>query len=130
MSLEHLVLTKTDDFHVRHTGNVHSGKVRSVYWLTPEDSQRLIRERQYPVHPSTILGVTITSDRISAFDRNWQGEDGLSGIPGKAAALNTIAAHWLSRLKEEGIGNHHLLEMPHPSVWIIQKAKPVLIEAI
>ncbi len=130
MSLEHLVLTKTDDFTIRHAGNVHSGKVRSVYWLTPEDSQRLIRERQYPVHPSTILGVAITSDRISAFDRNWQGEHGLSGIPGKAAVLNTIAAHWLTRLKEEGIGNHHLLEMPHPYVWIIQKAKPILIEAI
>ena len=33
----------------------------------------------------------VISDRISAFDCIWQGEDGLNGVPGKGAALNAIS---------------------------------------
>ncbi|MBI2102948.1 phosphoribosylaminoimidazolesuccinocarboxamide synthase [Candidatus Woesearchaeota archaeon] len=130
MSLEHLALTQTDNFPIRHEGKVHSGKVRSVYWLTPEDSKRLILEQHYHAHLSTQLGVMITSDRISAFDCNWQAEDGLAGVPGKGAVLNAFSEHWFGRLKEEGVGNNHLLDTPHPLVWIVQRARPVLVEAI
>ncbi len=130
MSLEHLALTKTDDLTIRHQGNVHSGKVRSVYWLTPGDSKRLILEQHYPVHPSVELGVMITSDGLSAFDCRWRAEEGLLGVPGKGAALNAASEYCFKRLKEEGVGNNHLLDTPHPLVWIVQKARPVLVEAI
>ncbi len=130
MSLEHLALAKTNDLPLRHQGNIHSGKVRSVYWLTAEDSQRLILEQHYAVHPSVELGVMVVSDRLSAFDCNWQAEEGLSGVPGKGAALNAVSEHWFKRLKEEGVGNNHLVDSPHPLVWIVQRARPVLVEAI
>ncbi len=130
MSLEHLTLAKTNDLPIRHQGNVHSGKVRSVYWLTAEDSQRLIQEHHYPVHPSVDLGVMVTSDGLSAFDCNWRAKEGLSGVPGKGAALNAVSEYCFKRLKEEGVGNNHLLDTPHPLVWIVQKARPVLVEAI
>ena len=38
--LSHLALGDTNRFPIRHQGEVHHGKVRSVYWLTPEDSAR------------------------------------------------------------------------------------------
>ena len=38
-------LERNDDFNVPTDEAVHSGKVRSVYWLKPEDSRRLIEER-------------------------------------------------------------------------------------
>ena len=99
MSLEHLALSKTDDFQIRHDGAVHSGKVRSVYWLTNTDSEKFSNQGQ--------VGVMITSDRISAFDCNWVGEDGLSGVPGKGAVLNAISQYWFDLLAAQGIANHH-----------------------
>jgi hypothetical protein len=32
MSLAHLAIRKTDDLPLRHAGNVHNGKIGSVYW--------------------------------------------------------------------------------------------------
>merc|ERR1712054_522388 len=32
--------------------------------------------------------------------------------------------------KEKGLADSHILDVPHPLVWIVQKAKPVMIEAI
>ncbi|MBI4151927.1 phosphoribosylaminoimidazolesuccinocarboxamide synthase [Candidatus Woesearchaeota archaeon] len=130
MSLGHLALAKTDDLPIKHVEKVHSGKVRSVYWLSEDDSYRLIHERNYDIHPSSQLGVMVVSDRLSAFDCNWQAESGLQGVPGKGAVLNTLSEYWFSRLTEEGIGSNHLLEAPHPLVWIVQKARPVLVEAV
>ena len=43
------VLDVNDDLPIRTKGAVHSGKVRSVYWLTDEDSARLIKEKNYKV---------------------------------------------------------------------------------
>ena len=82
------------------------------------------------VPEDTSLGVMITSDRISAFNVVWQGADGLRGVPGKGASLNAMSMHWFDKLKKEGITNHHVLDMPHPLVWIVQKAQPVMIEAV
>src|SRR5690625_6781083 len=75
MSLAQQVLAVNDDLPIRTQAPVHSGKVRSVYWLTPEDSARLIRERQYQVAPDAPLAIMIISDRISAFDCIWRAED-------------------------------------------------------
>jgi len=130
MSLADLVLVKTDDFPIRHEGDVHSGKVRSVYWLNEEDSQRLAEDRGYGVFPGTGIGLMIISDRISAFECNWKARNGLDGVPGKGAGLNAVSKHWFNRFDEEGLAGNHILEVPHPLVWIVQKAEPVMVEAI
>jgi phosphoribosylaminoimidazole-succinocarboxamide synthase len=130
MTLATQVLAVNDDLPIRTHLPVHSGKVRSVYWLTPADSARLIREKNYPVPADTELAIMVISDRISAFDCIWQGENGLNGVPGKGAALNAISNHWFSLFKQQGLADSHILDIPHPLVWIVQKARPVRIEAI
>ena len=52
------------------------------------------------------------------------------GVPGKGAALNAISNHWFTLFKQQGLADSHILDIPHPFVWIVQKAKPVMIEAI
>lgn len=124
------VLAANHDFSIRTDERVHSGKVRSVYWLTPVDSQRLIAERGYRVAPDAALAIMIVSDRISAFECLWRGEDGLEGIPGKGAALNAVSHYWFQCFQAAGLARSHVLEVPHPLVWIVQRAEPVKIEAI
>jgi len=72
----------------------------------------------------------VISDRISAFDCIWRGEGGLNGVPGKGAALNAISNHWFGLFKEQGLADSHIVDIPHPFVWIVQKAQPIMIEAI
>lgn len=130
MSIADSILSVNNDLPIRTDLPVHSGKVRSVYWLTEQDSKRLIREHDYPVPENTPLAIMVISDRISAFDCIWHGEEGMQGVPGKGAALNAISNHWFSLFKEQGLADSHILDIPHPFVWIVQKAKPVMIEAI
>lgn len=130
MSLADQVLAVNDDLPIRTHLPVHSGKVRSVYWLTEEDSQRLIQEKGYDVAPDAPLAIMVISDRISAFDCIWKGEGGLKGVPGKGAALNAISNHWFKLFQQHGLADSHILDIPHPFVWIVQKAKPIKIEAI
>ncbi|MDT0605181.1 phosphoribosylaminoimidazolesuccinocarboxamide synthase [Thalassotalea castellviae] len=130
MSLADQVLAVNNDLPIRTDAPVHSGKVRSVYWLTAKDSARLIQEKNYDVALDTPLAIMVISDRISAFDCIWQGEGGMKGVPGKGAALNAISNHWFKLFKEQGLADSHILDIPHPFVWIVQKAKPVMIEAI
>ena len=66
MSLADKVLEVNNDLPIRTDEPVHSGKVRSVYWLTKEDSARLIKERNYPVAADAALAIMVISDRISA----------------------------------------------------------------
>ncbi|MFT7108897.1 MAG: phosphoribosylaminoimidazole-succinocarboxamide synthase [Psychrobacter glaciei] len=124
------VLAVNNDLPIRTTQPVHSGKVRSVYWLTEADSKRLIQQKGYDVAPDAPLAIMVISDRISAFDCIWKGEGGLKGIPGKGAALNAISNHWFKMFKDQGLADSHILDIPHPFVWIVQKAKPIMIEAI
>jgi len=130
MSLADKVLAVNNDLPIRTDAPVHSGKVRSVYWLTEADSKRLIQEKGYDVAEDTALAIMVISDRISAFDCIWKGEGGLKGVPGKGAALNAISNHWFKLFKDKGLADSHILDIPHPFVWIVQKAKPVMIEAI
>lgn len=136
MSLDHLALSNASDLPIRCEGKVHEGKVRAVYWLTHSDSSRLIGERQYahsdgaPLSDSAQLGVMVTSDRISAFDVNWKGEDGLCGVPGKGAVLNAISKHWFERYSSKGFAGNHILDAPHPLVWIVQRANPIIVESV
>ena len=124
------VLAKNDDLPIRTDQPVHSGKVRSVYWLTAADSRRLIHDRDYDVPESAELAVMVISDRLSAFECIWRAEDGLEGVPGKGAALNAISGHWFELFERNDLARSHILETPHPLVWIVQRAKPIFIEAI
>jgi phosphoribosylaminoimidazole-succinocarboxamide synthase len=130
MTLADKVLAVNNDLPIRTGAPVHSGKVRSVYWLNEADSARLIEQRGYDVAPGAPLAIMVISDRISAFDCIWHGEGGMSGVPGKGAALNAISNHWFECFREQGLADSHILEIPHPLVWIVQKARPVMIEAI
>ncbi|WP_286235798.1 phosphoribosylaminoimidazolesuccinocarboxamide synthase [Thalassotalea sediminis] len=130
MSNANGVLAVNDDLPIRTDLPVHSGKVRSVYWLTAQDSARLIKQKGYNVPADTELAIMVISDRISAFDCIWHGEGNMRGVPGKGAALNAISNHWFKLFKEQGLADSHILDIPHPFVWIVQKAKPVMIEAI
>jgi phosphoribosylaminoimidazole-succinocarboxamide synthase len=130
MSLADKVLAVNDDLPIRTDAPVHSGKVRSVYWLTAADSARLIAERGYDIAADAPLAIMVISDRISAFECIWRAQDGMCGVPGKGAALNAISNHWFRLFREKGLADSHILEIPHPLVWIVQKARPVLIEAI
>ncbi|OCQ20734.1 phosphoribosylaminoimidazolesuccinocarboxamide synthase [Pseudoalteromonas luteoviolacea] len=124
------VLDVNDDLPIRTKGAVHSGKVRSVYWLTDQDNARLIEEKGYDVPKGTELAIMVISDRISAFDCIWQGENGLNGVPGKGIALNSVAAHWFKLFDEAGLAGNHIVDIPHPYVWIVRKASTVRVEAI
>ena len=130
MTLADKILAINNDLPIRTGGPIHSGKVRSVYPLNAQDSQRLIKEKSYDVSPDAPLAVMIISDRISAFDCIWQGEDGMDGVPGKGAALNAISSHWFKLFRDKNLADSHILDVPHPFVWIVQKARPVMIEAI
>ena len=130
MSLADKVLAVNNDLPIRTDAPVHSGKVRSVYWLNEADSARLIKEKGYNVAADAPLAIMVISDRISAFECIWQGEGGMNGVPGKGAALNAISNHWFKMFREQGLADSHILDIPHPFVWIVQKAKPVMIEAI
>lgn len=130
MGLADSVLAVNNDLPIRTDKPVHSGKVRSVYWLTEADSARLIREQGYQVPADTPLAIMVISDRISAFDCIFHGEGGLQGIPGKGAALNAISNHWFRLFKQHGLADSHILDIPHPLVWIVQKARPIKVEAI
>ncbi len=130
MNLADKVLAVNNDLPIRTDAPVHSGKVRSVYWLTEADSKRLIAEKGYNVASDTPLAIMVISDRISAFDCIWRGEGNMKGVPGKGAALNAISNHWFKLFNEQGLAESHILDIPHPFVWIVQKAKPVMIEAI
>jgi phosphoribosylaminoimidazole-succinocarboxamide synthase len=130
MSLADKVLAENNDLPIRTDLPVHSGKVRSVYWLTEADSRRLIAEKDYDVAPDAPLAIMVISDRISAFECIWRGEGDMRGVPGKGAALNAISNHWFTLFREKGLADSHILDVPHPLVWIVQKAKPVMIEAI
>ena len=130
MSLADKVLAVNNDLPIRTDLPVHSGKVRSVYWLTEADSRRLIEEKGYDVAPDAPLAIMVISDRISAFECVWHGEGDMRGVPGKGAALNAISNHWFEQFRQQGLADSHILDIPHPFVWIVQKARPVMIEAI
>ena len=124
------VLSVNDDLPIRTEKPVHRGKVRSVYWLSGADSHRLIRQKNYSVPADSQLAIMVISDRISAFECIWHAEGNIQGVPGKGAALNAISSHWFDLFRESGLANNHILDNPHPLVWIVQTARPIMIEAI
>lgn len=83
-----------------------SGKVRDWYALPGTPRRRLL----------------VTTDRLSAFDRN------LACIPYKGQALNQIAAWWFRQTAQ--IIPNHALATPDPNALVAQEAQPFPVEVI
>ncbi len=66
--------------------------------------------------------IIISTDRISAFDRN------LGFIPNKGQVLNQLAAFWFDKTKK--IVENHVVAHPHPNVLIVKNAKLIPIEMV
>tara|TARA_Y100000310_G_scaffold317846_1_gene371206 strand:+ start:23935 stop:25032 length:1098 start_codon:yes stop_codon:yes gene_type:complete len=130
MNYENKTLSATKNLPIKHIGKIHNGKVRSVYWLGKRQSHKLIKNLAYDIYDKSELGVMVVSDRISAFDVIWRGEEGLQGVPNKGAVLNQFSEYWFKEFKNRGCGNNHLVESPHPLLWIVQKAEPLKVEGI
>jgi phosphoribosylaminoimidazole-succinocarboxamide synthase len=80
------------------------GKVRDWYSLPAQ--RRLI----------------VTSDRLSAFDRN------LAVVPYKGQVLNQLAAWWFEQAKD--VIPNHLLTIPDPNCAVVQEVEPLPVEVI
>ena len=80
------------------------GKVRD--WYSLKGQRRLI----------------VTSDRLSAFDRN------LAMVPYKGQVLNQLAAWWFEQTKD--VIPNHLLSIPDPNCAVVQEVEPLPIEVI
>lgn len=80
------------------------GKVRD--WYTLPDQKRLI----------------VTTDRLSAFDRN------LAVVPFKGQVLNQLAAWWFEQTSD--VVPNHLLNIPDPNCAIVKEVEPLPIEVI
>lgn len=66
--------------------------------------------------------IIISTDRISAFDRN------LGFIPNKGQVLSQLAAFWFEKTKK--IIENHVITNPHPNVLIVKNAKIIPIEMV
>src|SRR5512133_331440 len=66
--------------------------------------------------------VMITTDRVSAFDHV------LGTIPFKGEVLSRLTAFWFDKVKD--IAPTHLVDVPDPSVMVVNKAKPLPIEIV
>jgi phosphoribosylaminoimidazole-succinocarboxamide synthase len=84
--------------------NPHSGKVRDWYDLPA--GRRLI----------------VTSDRLSAFDRN------LAVVPYKGQVLNQLSAWWFAQTRS--IVANHMLSVPDPNAMVVVQVEPFPVEVI
>jgi phosphoribosylaminoimidazole-succinocarboxamide synthase len=82
------------------------GKVRVSYRIVAETPTRLF----------------VTTDRLSAFDRN------IAGIPYKGQVLNQLAAWWFARTA--GIVANHVIAVPDPNVLIARETAPLPVEVV
>ena len=84
-------------------GRLETGKVRDSYI---GDGRRTI----------------VVSDRVSCFDVV------VGTLPFKGQVLNQVAAFWFEHTKE--LAKNHLLEVPDPSVSIVQECRPMAVEFV
>ncbi len=84
---------------------LHSGKVRESFRVS--DGTRLI----------------VVTDRISAFDRVLE-----TGIPGKGAVLNRLAAWWFERT--EAVVGNHVVRVVDDQAMLVREAVPIRVEMI
>ena len=84
--------------------NPHSGKVRD--WFDLPGGRRLL----------------VTSDRLSAFDRN------LAVVPYKGQVLNQLSAWWFAQTRS--IIANHMLSVPDPNAMVVVQVEPFPVEVI
>jgi phosphoribosylaminoimidazole-succinocarboxamide synthase len=82
----------------------HSGKVRDMYTLS--GGCRLM----------------VTTDRLSAFDRN------LACVPYKGQVLNQLSAWWFAQTRD--IIDNHLISLPDPNALLAEEVSPFPVEVI
>lgn len=82
----------------------NTGKVRD--WYTLPEGRRLI----------------VTTDRLSAFDRN------LAVVPYKGQVLNQLAAWWFEQTA--GIIPNHIMAIPDPNAVVVREVTPYPVEVI
>jgi phosphoribosylaminoimidazole-succinocarboxamide synthase len=92
-----------DASHLELPGR-NTGKVRD--WYTLPEGRRLI----------------VTTDRLSAFDRN------LAVVPYKGQVLNQLAAWWFE--KTASIIPNHILSIPDPNAAVVREVTPYPVEVI
>ncbi|NMB59802.1 MAG: phosphoribosylaminoimidazolesuccinocarboxamide synthase, partial [Chloroflexi bacterium] len=80
----------------------NTGKVRD--WYTLPDKRRLI----------------VTTDRLSAFDRN------LAVVPYKGQVLNQLAAWWFEQTS--AIIPNQILSIPDPNAAVVREVTPYPVE--
>jgi phosphoribosylaminoimidazole-succinocarboxamide synthase len=85
-------------------GRSDRGKVRD--WYDLPGSRRLI----------------VTSDRLSAFDRN------LAVVPYKGQVLNQLSAWWFEQTRS--IVANHMLSVPDPNAMLVVEVEPFPVEVI
>jgi len=87
--------------------NPHSGKVRDWYSLPGVPAGRRL---------------IVTSDRLSAFDRN------LAVVPYKGQVLNQLSAWWFEQTRP--IIANHMLAVPDPNAMVVVEVEPFPVEVI
>lgn len=66
--------------------------------------------------------ILITTDRVSAFDRN------LGFIPYRGQVLNQLSAWWFAQT--QAIVRNHLLHVPDPNVSVVREAETLPVEVV
>ena len=87
---------------------------RARVWAVPEEST--------DVGGAHKMRLFVTTDRLSAFDRN------IAGIPYKGQVLNQLAAWWFARTT--AIIANHVVAVPDPNVLIARETTPLPVEVV
>lgn len=94
-------------------GKKRQGKTRDFYIVKGPTSLGL---------RGTSKRIIISTDRISAFDRN------LGFIPNKGQVLSQLASFWFDKTKN--IIENHIISNPHENVLVVKNAKLIPIEMV
>jgi phosphoribosylaminoimidazole-succinocarboxamide synthase len=86
-----------------HSGIKYTGKVRDTYQVGS-------------------LMILVTTDRLSAFDRN------LCNVPHKGAVLNLTSAWWMQQTA--AICPNALVSVPHPNITVMRACTPFKVEVV
>ncbi len=106
LSSEQITLLLSQAFETSHLElpGRSAGKVRD--WYALPEKRRLI----------------ITTDRLSAFDRN------LAVVPFKGQVLNQLAAWWFEKTAD--VIPNHLVSLPDPNAAVVMEVEPFPVEVI
>ena len=101
------------------------GKVRDRYDLghdTNRDDNDTTATANNKSKSSSNKLALVTTDRQSGFDRM------LALVPFKGQVLNLTSAYWFDVTKD--IVPNHLVDVPHPTVSVVEKCTPFPIEFV